>query len=257
MKKFFMGTGLMSLAAALGLGLFGRPANATHGTTGSGAPNGGHYSLNLIGTKDKTVPDMTGSNRHVIFVKLDGKTNILLCESGVDAGLGCETLDPETGFQVLDGNGTDGTAVFALPNPDPDGDGTTVYSVFARALGKPGGSSKTTTCATGPGPDGLLGTADDELLCSVISLVLERDPGRSKFDNVSKYLLYIYVDIDGDGDLERAALFDDRLLGYFWEYDNDHLRLAQLRFYECATIVPAPSDPGGAQIDTDCTSGAH
>jgi len=149
-----------------------------------------------------------------------------------------------SGFKVLDGNGTDGTASFALPNPDPDGDGTTVYSVFARALGKPGGSSRTTTCATDP--------TDGELVCSGIYMELTRDKGKSKFDNVSKYLLYIYADIDDDGDVERVALFSDKLKDYFWEYDNKGLRLAQLRFYECATIVPDPDDPDGAQIDTEC-----
>ena len=46
-------------------------------------------------------------------------------------------------FLVLDANGTDGEASFELPNPDPTGSGTTVYSVFARALGTPGGKSLT------------------------------------------------------------------------------------------------------------------
>ena len=32
-------------------------------------------------------------------------------------------------------------AAFRLPNPDPDGDGTTSYSVYVRALGKPGGKA--------------------------------------------------------------------------------------------------------------------
>src|SRR5262249_60825701 len=97
---------------------------------------------------------MSGANGHVIFVKLDGSSKIWLCEAGVDAG--CEGV---TDFQVLDANGTDGDgALFALPNPDPDGDGTTVYSVFARALGTPGGESITPTCATGPGVGGACGT---------------------------------------------------------------------------------------------------
>ena len=174
---------------------------------------------------------MTGSNGHRIFVPLWGKANIWLNE-GAD-------------FQVLDANGTNADgASFLLPNPDPNGDGTTVYSVFARALGKPGGSSKTTTCATDP--------VDGFLVCSVISMELTRDKGKSTFDNVSKYLLYIYADVDGDGDLERVPLFGSALEDYFWEYDNNGLKLAQLRFYECATIVPDASDPNGAQLDTDC-----
>ena len=156
-------------------------------------------------------------------------------------------------FNVSDGNCFDGDgAEFTLPNPDPEGDGSTTYSVFARALGTPGGGSTTTTCATGPGDDGVLGTDDDEELCSVISLELNRTTGQSVFQNASKYLLYVYADIDGDGTLDRAPLFDDRLEDYLWSYDNKRLRVAQLRFYECSTIVPPADDPTGPQDDSDC-----
>jgi hypothetical protein len=189
--------------------------------TGNGAPSGSHYNLNIIGVpKDKTA-DMTGNNGHRIFVSMDGRTKILLSEGD---------------YQVLDANGTDGSASFQLPNPDPDGDGTTVYSVFARALGTPGGKSITTTCATDPDTG--------EEVCSVVSLELERKRGKSSFKNVSRYLLYIYADLDDDGDLERVPLFDDALQGYFWDYDNQGLKLAQLRFYECSPTVPVdPPDP--------------
>ncbi|MEK7133540.1 MAG: hypothetical protein AAB804_00550 [Patescibacteria group bacterium] len=243
-QKFAVTAGV-ALVAAVAMVVAYVPMTA--GATGNGAPSGAHYNLNIIGVPKGKTADMTGNSGHRIFVPLVGKTNIWLCESGVDAA--CAGVD---GFQVLDANGTDGSASFALPNPDPDGDGTTVYSVFARALGKPGGSSVTTTCATGPGADGVLGTGDDETLCSVISMELTRDKGKSTFDNVSKYLLYIYADVDGDGNLERVPLFGSQLEDYFWEYDNHGLKLAQLRFYECATIVPDASDPNGAQIDTAC-----
>ncbi|MEJ2315313.1 MAG: hypothetical protein P8Y85_11350 [Nitrospirota bacterium] len=219
---------------------------------GNGAPSGAHYNLNLIGvgnyghkqcnSNDNFTDKDMSNNGHRIFVDLCGNTKIMLCESGVDAG--CEEVE---GFSVLDANGTDGEASFALPNPDPDGDGETVYSVFARALGKPGGSSMTTTCAWDYSED-----PNGELVCSVLTLVLERDKGKSRFDNVTKYLLYIYADVDGDGDLERVPLFDDSLEGYYWDYDNNGLKLAQLRFYECVTIVPDPSDPYADAIDTDC-----
>jgi hypothetical protein len=183
---------------------------------------------------------MTGTSGHTIFVPLTGKATIWLCESGVDAGCG------DGGFTVIDRNGTDNDgATFGLPNPDPDNDGVTRYSVFARALGQPGGSSRTTTCATDP---------TGELECSVIVLELERDKGRSRFDNVSKYLLYIYADVDEDGDLERVPLFADGYEGFLWDYDNNGLRLAQLRFYECPTVVPEPDDPTGPQDGSACFS---
>ena len=91
----------------------------------------------------------------------------------------------------------------------------------------------------------------------MIQLELVRDAGRSRFENVSKYLLYIYADLNGDGTLERVPLFAETLRGYFWDYDNTGLKLVQLRFYPCATIVPDPTDPGGLQVDTSCFDGAH
>jgi hypothetical protein len=226
------------LALALGASLPIAGAAAPPGGKGNGAPSGAHFNLNIIGVPKGKTASMTGTSGHTIFVNLEGKSTIWLCESGVDAGCG------SGGFIVIDRNGTDNDgATFGLPNPDPDNDGSTEYSVFARALGAPGGSSTTTTCVTDPG---------GELECSVISLVLTRDKGKSRFDNVSKYLLYVYADVDEDGDLERVPLFADGYEGFLWDYDNNGLRLAQLRFYECTTIVPEPDNPGGPQDDSDC-----
>jgi hypothetical protein len=177
-------------------------------------PNGAHYNLNIIGQAQPKSGINCGDG-HVIFVPLSGTAKILLSEGD---------------FQVLDCNGTDGTASFQLPNPDPTNSGTTTYSVWARALGKPGGSSTTTTCATDP--------TTGEQYCSIYSSVLIRNKGPSTFTNVSKELLYVYADINGDGTVERVPLFDRRLQDYLWNYQNNGLRLAQLRFYPVSTTVP-------------------
>jgi hypothetical protein len=182
--------------------------------TGNGAPSGSHYTLNIIGMSNPKSADLTGNNGSRIFVPLTGSTKILLSEGD---------------FQVLDANGTDGSASFQLPNPDPENDGITEYSVYARALGTPGGSSTTTTCATDP--------VTGEVYCSVESMVLVRESGGSKFSNVSRQLLYVYADIDGDGDIDRVPLFSDELQDYYWQYDNSGLRIAQLRFYPIPTNV--------------------
>jgi hypothetical protein len=182
--------------------------------TGNNAPSGPHYNLNIIGMPKNKTADMTGSQGHRIFVPLERKTKIYL-------------LEGET-FEVLDGNATDGRGEFQLPNPDPDNDGLTKYSVWVRPLGKPGGKSTTTTCAL------------DEYgaeWCSVETMVLVREKGGSKFSDVSKQLLYIYADLDGNGTLERYPLFDDALQDYFWNYDNQGLKLAQLRFYQVVSNV--------------------
>src|SRR5213080_1951397 len=102
--------------------------------TGNGAPSGSHYNLNIIGVSHDKNANMDQGSGSVIFVDLGSKdvtvsTKILLSQSA-EAGT----------FQVLDKNGTDGEASFELPAPGS-------YTVWARALGKPGGSSKITTCA--------------------------------------------------------------------------------------------------------------
>jgi hypothetical protein len=206
MKHLVMGVVTGAAVAALAV----LPALA-----GNAAPSGAHYNLNIIGvSKDKSA-DMTGNSGHRIFVPLEGSTKILLAEGD---------------FAVLDANGTDSDgAKFQLPNPDPDGDGTTVYSVYARALGKPGGRSTTTTCAY---------DADGTEWCSVYSMVMVRAKGKSSFENVTRELLYIYADLDGNGTAERYPLFDEALQDYFWQYDNSGLKLLQLRFYQVSTTVP-------------------
>lgn len=174
------------------------------------------------------MPDNDAGN--VIFVKLwGGDTKILLSPGD---------------YKVLDKNGTDGEASFQLPNPDPDENGSTTYSVFARALGKPDGTAYMTTCADDPDD----GSATP--VCSLITLTLDATNRPQKFQNVSKYLLYVYANIDADADVERVPLFGTGLQGFFWDYDNYGLKLAQLRFYPCSTQVPL--DPNGPQIDISC-----
>ena len=182
--------------------------------TGNGAPSGSHYNLNIIGVPKGKTASMTGGSGHRIFVPLEGN-----CKINLSLG----------DFQVLDGNCTDGPANFQLPNPDPDNSGITTYSVYARALGKPGGSSTMTPCATDP--------VSGETYCSTHTTVSVRGSGKQSFSNVSKTLLYVYADINADGNVERYPLFDSALQDYYWSYDNNGLKLLQLRFYPISTNV--------------------
>lgn len=212
---------LSLLVSALGLALTAQ--------AGNGAPSGAHYNLNITGHTTCAGDDLTGSNRHTIQVLLwggdsaddidgtlalniDRKNKIYLAQSY------------DGSFAVLDGNACDDGAIFQLPAPGE-------YEIYARALGKPGGSATMTTCATGVGDDLILNTADDEIVCSTENVLLARSTGKSSFSNVTRELTTIYADIDGDGDLERVEIFDTDLYDYFWNYENRGLRLAQLRFY--------------------------
>lgn len=185
-------------------------ATAPSTTTGNGAPSGAHFNLNIIGVPTGKTGDFSGGNR--IFVPLDG-----VCKIDLSPG----------DFNVLDGNCTDNTAAaFQLPNPDPDGDGVTNYSVWARPLGKPGGKATATTCATDP--------TTGEQVCSLESSAFVRTKGKSSFDNVSKGFLTVLYDNDGDASTPpvRVSIFDASLQDYFWNYDNNGLKVLQLRFYQ-------------------------
>jgi len=201
---------------------------------GNGAPSGAHYNLNIIGVdKGKTSP-MTGSDRHTIFVAL-----------GRDGSVTSRIYLTPGDFQVCDGNAFDAAfdcngnqiqsqgAVFQLPcntniPADITCDGGTVsasYQVWGRALGQPGGSAVITTCATDP--------LTTEVVCSTENTldVFTRRAGKSTFRNVTNELTSLVADINGDGVLERIALFAGGLEDFFWQFDNHGLRLAQLRFY--------------------------
>lgn len=179
---------------------------------GNGVPSGPHFQLNMIGVPKNKTATITSGNR--IFVPLAGRTQVLLSQGD---------------FAVLDGNGTDGSASFRLPNPDADGDGVTSYSVFVRPVGKPGGRISINTCATDP--------ATGEQICSLETSVSTRTRGRQTFTNVSSELLSISADIDGDGDLDRVPLFDDRLQNFLWSVDNNGLRVLQMRFIEVPSTL--------------------
>jgi hypothetical protein len=220
--------------------------------TGNGAPSGYHYNLNIICVPKGKTADMTGTQGRTIFVPCEGPTKINLIEG--------------TDFEVLDRNGTDGSASFQLPptdsgvitdqpnvndectlynadgTPDLDqvvdstddyyvcGSGESVYSVFARALGNPRGTAVMMLC----------GLADDGTEVCGLDNKLELDAsGRpAKFENVTANLLYLYnVTIDGVL-YKRIPLFSDVLQDYFWSYTNNGLKLLQLRFYHCTTLVP-------------------
>ena len=211
MKKAIISMAVVAVA----IGLLFTVKTKAAAIAGNGAPNGAHYNLNIIGvskeigvSKDKAAL-MDSNSGHRIFVPLYGKIKV--------------NLLPGTDFAVLDANGTDGNgATFSLPNPDPDNDGVTSYTVWARALGKPGGTSTTTPCAYMDGVE----------YCSTSNVVLVREKGKSSFTNVTSQLLYVYVDLDGDGVEERYPLFDPALQDYFWSYDNNGMKLAQFRFYQ-------------------------
>ena len=208
---------------------------------GNGAPSGAHYNLNIIGVDNPKTSTLTGSDRHTIFVALGSKKPAAPVTTDI-------WLTPGD-FQVCDGNGFDAAydcagnqigggmngAVFQLPcntaiPTDFGCAGGTVsasYQVWGRALGQPGGSAVITTCAY-----------DDTrtLVCSSENTinVLSRGKGKQAFQNVTSALTTLQnvcFDLGGVVTCGDVSLFSSVLQDYVWQYDNNGLRLAQIRFY--------------------------
>ena len=222
---------------------------ASVATTGNGAPSGAHYNLNVIGVpKDKTATMTTGDG-HRIFVQLWGGEDAVSLNGKLSNQLlkvnkiSLQPAPAGESFQVLDANATDANgALFQLP-----ADVSATWTVWGRALGTPGGKANMTTCATTAGLDGILGTADDEVICSMGTLSLDRTKGKQTFTNVSGDLLFMTITVDPTTNASLAtclgvtststvtvSLFNGCLQNYFWNYDNQGLRLLQLRFYPAA-----------------------
>ena len=207
------------LAAVLAAATPAAPAVAAaqQSTTGNGAPSGPHYNLNIIGVSHDKNANANMASGNVIFVGLGSRdatvtTKILLSQTATGV------------FEVIDKDGTDGEASFGLPAPGS-------YTIWARALGTPGGKAKITTCATD------ITLTDSGVICSTQNEVFVRDAGRSKFRNVTTALTTITLDPGADAAAVTACggttvnLFDTCLQGFFWQYDNNGLRLLQVRFY--------------------------
>lgn len=234
MKRFLVASAL-ALAAITTIGAIAYAA----GDKGNGAPSGAHYNLNIIGVQKEKMnnvnldpnADPNGGKRIFVGLGKDGvtaSTKIMLSPSP-DA----------TTFNVLDYNGTDGQASFQLPLPgecyatldEETGDIVTPasctvrYTVWIRALGKPTGSADMGTCIEDPDLPGGYMCSDPAYWVDVT-----RKAG-NVFTNVSGKLLFMSNDVDGDSKIEHVQLFDPMFDDYYWQYDNQGLKLAQLRFY--------------------------
>ena len=240
------------------LNIIGMSKEKTADMTGSN----GHVIFVGLGTTNKDADAVT--------------TRIFLFDSA-------DSDDSDADFRVLDANGTDGEASFELPKPGYDayvvGENTepvmSDYSIFVRPLGKPGGWSTITTCADLVDKAGLfamLPNADQKTVknaidagtgayCSVEQVganVTMRTKGKTPWTNVTAELTSIVFKIEiwidaidnqtvdaGEVTIEyiRVPLFDDMIDGEYWKYDNNGLRLLQVRFYPFGTDVSLADDP--------------
>lgn len=229
-------------AAALFVGASTTGADAQVGKGLSGA----HWNLNIIGVpKDKSA-SMKGSQGHTIFVPL---------QSGDDVGRKVKiyyerNYDNPTKFEVSDRNATDDDEATILVPYEFCEDYETgctellSFDVYAVGLGKPNGSAIITAECT-YSKDVVDGAGTEDLECEDTLLLgsfeIERERGKPKRENITDVFRATGC-LDNDasgvcdsGDLEfrNVWIFNiEELLEYFWDYDNNGLKLMQLRFYE-------------------------
>ena len=238
---------LHSKLAALGLLTCSLAAPSLHaGAFGNDNMVGKHFQVNLIGVPQDKIADMQDTSRRAIFVPLD---------SGEDVGRKVKIkYVAGDSFLVVDGNATDdNTAIIQVPHEYCDDytggcDDLVAFDVYAIALGKPyGGALVSAECnytlkvVDGDGTEGL--TCEDTLLMG--SFELTRSKGKPKVEDITDIFraegcLDVAED-DGSfsgtcesGDIEFRNLWIfniEELADYMWNYDNNGLKLMQVRFY--------------------------
>jgi len=219
--------------------------------------NGRRIFVQLYSDNEVTTPG--GKNNHLAKGGGDDQNHIYLCNSSNgendvnDARCDTWRATHAGDFGVIDANGTDGDgAMFGLPDPctgDVSTDGCTpTYAIWARV--KAGGGSATfTTCAdeTGTGFDGT-----DDVWCGSNGVTLSKQTAHKAVD-VSGSLLFMTITVndatdpqlaacidpdgdatDGQPDTYDVYLFDRCFENYFWNYDNNGLKVLELRFYFAA-----------------------
>lgn len=251
MKKILTFTLVLALTITLGygFGFAGKPTDDLGQYIGNGFPSGKHYNLNIIGVpRDKEVPTMTGSNRHTIFVPLNSGEDV-----DRQVKIKYVTNPDENEFRVVDGNATDDNeAVIQVPFEYCDletydnCEDLLSFMVFARGLGKPGpdvGAIVTAECEYIKEVVDTAGTLDLECEDTLVLGEFEvRRPGKKpitqditdifRADGCLDYDDSGYCD-KGDLQFRNLWIFNiPDLESYMWDYDNNGLKLMQVRFYE-------------------------
>ncbi len=240
MKNFITG-------AVVTAGMLLASSGAFAGAFGEDGMVGKHYQVNFIGVPHDKSVDMTNSNRRTIFVPLNADGEV-----GKSVKIKYMVDSQDNSFRVIDGDATDGEAIIQVPY-EYCTDYTTGctdllgYDVYAIALGKPyGGVLVTAECDYTKqvvDPGGTTGLeCEDTLLMG--SFDIQRKPGRPTVKDITNiFRAEGCLDNNADnicntGDLEfrNMWIFNiEELASYMWDYDNNGLKLLQVRFYESSS----------------------
>ncbi len=218
--------------------------------------------VNIIGVPRDKSASMTGNSGHRIFVPLQkgdedvGRKVKIFMTGDIDEDHG-NGLQCGSSFSVLDANATDDDeATLLVPCDeitagDPVGD--VCFDVYATGLGTPGGSADVDVVCTfddncigcdiepGPFPGG------DTCDTGSIDFSIARGGGKPVTENITNVFrasgcIDFVVDATPCGDdaadieFKNVWIFNiPALIEYFWDYDNNGLKVMQLRFCDSDT----------------------
>ncbi len=200
--------------------------------------SGPHFELNIIGVPHGKTVAMTNSDRHTIFVPLETVSNVKIYVTGDTDPLTDGTQCGES-FQVLDGNATDGSATLLAPCAIG---GTLSFNVYAVGLGTPGGQANVDVVCTFDST--IILSPDTAALCAVglgtFDFSVKRAAGKPQRQDISSvFRASGCIDLNlngtcdaGDTAFNNVWIFNvAQLLNYYWNYDNNGLKLMKVRFY--------------------------
>jgi hypothetical protein len=219
---------------------FGLVAGTALAQNNNPCPGEKAYQVNIIGVPKGKNPDMTNNNGHRIFVPLTGSTRIFMTgDTSTADGLQCGDA-----FRVTDANATDGSGTLVVPCENVNAESTdpgVCFDVFITALGTPGGHADVDVVCTFN--DAVADADIDEGTCATgnIDFDLTRGKGQPVRKDITNFLRAsgcFDADLSGTCDAGEKTfnniwIFNlEALIDYYWQYDNQGLRLSQVRFCE-------------------------
>jgi len=168
------------------------------------SPSIDYYALNLVGVSDKVNSSLSSNS---LYIPVKGQ---------------CVISVKENTFKITDNDCTDNVASFSLPVASPSAE-LSSYDVYARVIGKPKGKVDEQTCQSDP-------TTEDTYCFTNSTLDLQNNSANTLTDGTNA-LLTVYVDLTSNGDMKAYNLFDNAMQNYFWNYNKNGYKVAQLRLY--------------------------
>ncbi len=182
---------------------------------GDNKPSGNHYSLNLVGVPDDKYDNFYDDEKseESIYVGLGGNSKVMVRKTTQDEGFG-----------IINANGLEDRALFQLPTSSE-----TEYQLFVRPLGIPRAESQ---------PHDVDPSTNEDIASMGASILVRKD-GADRDADIASKLSTVNVaaeDLNGDDvidelDIATYKIFDEVLEGYLWEYNDEGLKVSQLRFY--------------------------